>query len=303
MGHLIPDGVWPTMLTPFTRENQVDYHALEAMVEWYISQGATGLFAVCQSSEMFFLNRQERTDIAGFVHKTTSGRVPVIASGHVSDSLEEQAMDILTMEDTGVVAMVLLTNRFALENQSDDVWLANLKAFLGLIPDGIRLGFYECPYPYKRVLTPKILSWCADTGRFLFLKDTSCDMDSMRSKLHAVKGTGMKIFNANSATLLDSLRAGISGYSGVMANFHPDLYAWLCRNWMKQPEKAEKLMGFLGTASLIERQWYPVNGKYHMQLEGLPLQLSARSREASGFTGSYQKETEQLHMLAKTVRK
>lgn len=28
--------------------------ALEALVEWYIAHGVSGLFAVCQSSEMFF---------------------------------------------------------------------------------------------------------------------------------------------------------------------------------------------------------------------------------------------------------
>ncbi len=31
-----------------------------------------------------------------------------------------------------------------------------------------------------------------------------------------------------------------AGYSGVMANFHPDLYVWLCKNYKKQPEKAQE---------------------------------------------------------------
>ena len=48
-----PGGEWPTMLTPF-RDGAVDYPALEALVEWYIAHGVSGLFAVCQSSECSF---------------------------------------------------------------------------------------------------------------------------------------------------------------------------------------------------------------------------------------------------------
>ena len=35
------------------------------------------------------------------------------------------------------------------------------------------------------------------------------------------------LFNANAQTLLPSLELGAAGFSGVMANFHPDLYARL----------------------------------------------------------------------------
>ena len=55
-----PGGVWPVMLTPFTEENQVDYAALKELVEWYIKNGVDGLFAVCQSSEMFKLTLKEQ---------------------------------------------------------------------------------------------------------------------------------------------------------------------------------------------------------------------------------------------------
>ena len=31
--HTIPDGVWPTMVTPYREDRSIDYAALEAMVE------------------------------------------------------------------------------------------------------------------------------------------------------------------------------------------------------------------------------------------------------------------------------
>jgi hypothetical protein len=83
MEKTMPDGVWPTMVTPFTDADKVDYGALGELVEWYIDAGVDGLFAVCQSSEMFFLSLEERVSIAEFVVKKAAGRVPVIASGHL----------------------------------------------------------------------------------------------------------------------------------------------------------------------------------------------------------------------------
>ena len=49
-------GVYPVMLTPFTEDDQVDYESLGRLVDWYIEKGVDGLFADCQSSEMFFLS-------------------------------------------------------------------------------------------------------------------------------------------------------------------------------------------------------------------------------------------------------
>jgi 4-hydroxy-tetrahydrodipicolinate synthase len=290
------------MITPFTGANTLDFAALEYLVAWYLERGVTGLFAVCQSSEMFYLSLDERVSLARAVVKLAEGRVPVIASGHVSDTLAEQADEVQHIAATGVDAVVLVTNRFAPQTDSDAVWQQNIERFLSLIPDDIALGFYECPYPFKRLLSPELLTWCAQTGRFLFLKDTSCDLDQMRAKQTAVDGSALKIFNANAATLLDSLKLGLAGYSGVMANFHPELYAWLWQNWSAMPDEAQQLQNFLGAASLIERQVYPVNAKYYLQLEGLPISLHTRARDPRELTASARLEVEQFHALSHSLR-
>ena len=78
-------GVYPVMLTPFTEENRIDEDALGKLTEWYIENGAAGLFAVCQSSEMFFLSLKERMRAARYIKKCAGNRVSVIASGHVQN--------------------------------------------------------------------------------------------------------------------------------------------------------------------------------------------------------------------------
>ena len=206
MKNTFPGGEWPTMLTPF-RDGKVDYPALEQLIEWYIGHGVSGLFAVCQSSEMFQLSLEERIGVAGFVKQKAAGRVPVIAAGHISDAFEDQVTELNEIAKTGVDALILITNRMAGEDESDEVWLKNLQRLMERLPETIPLGFYECPFPYKRVLTPELTRWCAESGRFFFLKDTCCDIELIRKKLAACAGTNLKLYNANTSTLLESLRS------------------------------------------------------------------------------------------------
>ena len=294
-----PGGVWPVMITPFTKEGNVDYNALKSLVNWYISGNVSGLFAVCQSSEMFYLSIEERVKIAECVVEAANGRIPVICSGHISDALDDQVEELNRLSKTGIDALILITNRLAKEDESDKVWQDNCKTLLEQINPDIPLGFYECPYPYKRLLSIDNIKWCAESGRFFFLKDTSCDESQIEAKLLAIKGSELKLYNANTTTLLESLRKGGTGYSGVMANFHPKLYAWLCDNY--QSVEAEELSDALTIASMIERQYYPVNAKYHLQaIEGLKIETSCRVKNDEGLTETFKKE---VHMLDRICKK
>ena len=49
----IARGVYPTMITPYTEDNRIDYQAVERLLQWYAERNADGVFAICQSSEIF----------------------------------------------------------------------------------------------------------------------------------------------------------------------------------------------------------------------------------------------------------
>lgn len=290
------------MLTPFTEENNVDYTALEKLTDWYFQNGCSGVFAVCQSSEVFSLSLEERLKIAAFVKKAAKGR-PVIASGHISDTEADQAEELKRMADTGVDALILISNRLAGKEESDDILLGRLERIMAKLPDTLPLGFYECPYPYKRILSRRVVKFCAESGRFHFLKDTSCDIDNIREKLRILKGSEMKLYNANTATLYESLLAGAAGYSGVMANFHPWIYAWLCGHYKEKRECAEKVSDLLTMCSLIENSNYPVNAKYGLQKQGLGFTLNSRKLSWQALTSAQRMEVEQLLRLSREVEK
>ncbi len=297
MGATFPNGIWPTMITPFTDSNAIDFTSLGKLIDWYLDRGVSGLFAVCQSSEMFYLSLPERIELAHFVKNAAGDRVPVIASGHISDNPADQIREINAMAETGIDACILVTNRLAGANEPDSVWKGNLEELLRHIPD-IPLGFYECPYPYKRLLSPELLRWCADVGRFFFLKDTSCDVDSIQMKLDTIEGTGLKIYNANAQTLYPTLKLGVVGYSGIMANFHPELYVRALERFHTDSDSVRELFAFLGLAAMIEYEYYPICAKYFLHLEGIGLALNSRTLDYRRFTQTQKLQVQQLRLLS-----
>ena len=299
MQKVFPGGVWPVMLTPFTPGGAVDYPALDRLVEWYIGRGVSGLFAVCQSSEMFCLSLEERCAVSRRVVERVGGRVCVVASGHISDTLEEQAAELDAVAAAGVDGVVLLTNLLAGPEESDQVWIERMERLLDLLGGDYPLGLYECPFPYKRIISRTIAEYLARSGRFSFLKDTSCDLSNIGMKLRVFQNTGLQLYNANTSTLLGSLKLGASGYCGVMANFHPELYVHLLKN--HEAPEAVKLSDELTMLSLIEKQLYPVNAKYYLSGEGVEMSTACRVKDADDLTATLRDEMEAFRRVTRRM--
>lgn len=291
----INNGVWVTMITPFLEDKQIDYENVERLIEWYIENKISGIFAVCQSSEMFNLTFEERYELAKFVIEKVDGRVGVVISGHVEEEIEKQIIELKKMADLKPDALVLVTNRL-LYNGS---LIENLRKIEEAIPDTIPLGFYECPYPYKRLLSDDELEYIICSDRYAFLKDTCCDVEIMKKRIDLVKGSSFKLFNANSATLQETLKYGYHGYCGVMANIHPDIYVWLCENYMK--EYADCVSSYLSVSSLIEEHGYPYCAKRYLRYENIPLRDVCR-KEIKGNLTALDSELKSIYNLTKMIR-
>jgi len=261
------DGIVPVMLTPFTENNEIDYEGLGHLIDWYIENGADALFAVCQSSEMLFLSLEERVKLSQFVVEHTNNRIPVISSGHISDDMEKQIEELNTVAKTGIDALVLVTNHLDPENKGTEFFKQSVDTIIASLPADLPLGIYECPVPFRRLLTDEELMYCANTGRFIVLKDVSCDLETVTRRVQLVKDTPLAIINANAAIAFDAMKAGSKGFSGVFTNFHPDLYHWLYHSHQTQPEYAQQLAWFLSMSAMGEAFGYPKNAKvFHQQL-------------------------------------
>lgn len=284
--------IFTTMITPYKPDGTVDLDMALQYVDWYYRAGLDGIFAVCQSSEIFWLSLEERKALNRAVYARAkelerSGDRPftVVSSGHVSDSFEDQVQELNEIYATGTDALILITNRLDPNNEGDEVFLANAQRLLAALPADAKLGFYECPHHYKRLVTPKILDWALSTGRFYYMKDTCCDADVMADRCRRLEGSQFKLLNANCQTFLESMRRGGQGYCGIMCNFHPKLYAWLGHHFREDPQKADLVQSVIGTFGFTEVGLpYPLTAKYHMSLCGNPTRLHARNRRDAELT-------------------
>lgn len=263
------EGIISVMLTPFDEHGAIDYPSLERLIAWYIKNRVDVLFAVCQSSEMFLLSLEERVKLSRFVVEKAAGRVPVVSSGHISAGREDQLRELTAVAETGCDAVILITNRLDPEQQGEQTFLENVDWLLARLPASLKLGLYECPAPYRRLLSDREISYCAHTGRFVALKDVCCDLARVARRVKLIEGTPLALVNANGTIALEAMRVGSKGYSGVFNNVHPDLYSWMYRNWRTQPAMAEELSEFLTLCSVSELMGYPAMAKLALQKMGV----------------------------------
>ncbi|RYE86670.1 MAG: dihydrodipicolinate synthase family protein [Hyphomicrobiales bacterium] len=263
----IPNGAWPVMLTAFKDDRAFDWDGIDRLVEYYVKAGVAGIFTVCLSSEIFQMSPGERVALASRVVKRAAGRVPVIASAVASSEPPAQADAVKAIADTGVTGVVLLPCLIAGEGEADSIWQSRVEQVLAKT-DSIPLGFYECPRPYKRGVSPALLGWAAKSGRVLFHKDTSHNLELMKKKLAAIKGTDLKFFNTQMGSLVDTLEAGGHGFSSYAANLYPELVQWVSVNFDKDRATAIKVQQILAIAEHSINSKYPASAKYFVSRNG-----------------------------------
>jgi len=172
------------------------------------------------------------------------------------------------MYDTGVETVIVLTNHLAKQNDPESLWIENMERLLQKT-DNIPLGIYECPLPYKRLVPVETMKWAAKTERIFWSKDTSEDINQIIDKLSVTLNSSLSLYNAHTASLYKSLKAGAFGFSGIAANFYPQLFSWLCKNFKDQPETALELQNFLTEGQKTVDHKYPHSAKQFMVMKGV----------------------------------
>lgn len=274
----LPKGFIPVMLTPFTPDMAVDVACLRHLTEFYLEQGAVGLFANCLSSEMYELSDEERLLVIDTVVKQVAGRVPVVATGTLGGSIEAMASFSKQVYALGVDAVIILNNQFVSEAESDVEFLARVHAWLDLTP-GIPFGIYECPVPYKRLISLPVLEDLLATGRLCYHKDTSLSLADVQTKIDAGRGQVFGVFDAYIEHAIASLQAGSLGLSCIQGNYFPDLIVEICR----APAQSQRIQDFMCKHMQLMHTAYPTSAKYVLARMGFPIGLETR-REVGELT-------------------
>lgn len=200
------DGIYSLMLTPFFEDRTIDYNTYEKYADWQVEQGVEHLFAVCGSSEMKELTLEERVKLAELTVKH-KGNTTVVATANIEPTKEENIEEIKKMEQTGVDGIVLTTKGMG---DDDDKLVAYIRELAETA--SIPVFLYEFPGFQPHLMSGKAYGELTKDGLIWGIKDTTCTMEGIRSKIDN-KGDST-IIQANMPYLWD---AYVAGARGVMA--------------------------------------------------------------------------------------
>lgn len=288
-------GFIPVMLTPFKDNGDIDFDGLTKLTELYIEAGAAGLFANCLSSEMFELSEMERFMVVRHVVKVANGAVPVVATGTFGGPIQDQADFVKKIYSAGIDAVIGITGLLAEEKDSDEIFNNNVAELLSLT-DNIPMGFYECPVPYKRLISPEQLGNLVEAGRVTYHKDTCLDIDQVKAKIAATNGHEFGLYDAYMAHAVDSLKAGSAGLSCIQGNFYPELIVWLCDNFdneSRQDEVAKVQKFFIDNMDPMHNV-YPTIAKYCLQERGFNISTFTRRQDIGVFNSKIKSDIDAL---------
>jgi len=267
----------PVMVTPYKKDGQIDFDGVSRLMDFYIAAGVKGFFANCASSEMYSLTEDERLSLTRHVVKRVNGAMSVVATGSFGETVEDKAEFAKKIYHTGINAVIMITSHFAKSDESDDILIKNFEKFFTLT-DNIPVGTYECPSPYKRIITPNVFTWLLGTNRMVYHKDTTIDFDKVKAKIELAKNNKIEFYDACVANTMYSLQAGAKGMSAISGNFYPEILAWMC-NSSTNPNRQEDVKYIqeqLTKTEDIISQNYPLSAKYFLQKRGVPIEVSSR---------------------------
>ncbi|MDV7144879.1 4-hydroxy-tetrahydrodipicolinate synthase [Tropicimonas sp. TH_r6] len=211
-------GSIPALVTPFKKQ-QVDYEAIDALVDWHIGQGSNGFVPVGTTGESPTLTHAEHGEVVARVVKASAGRVPVIAGAGSNNTAEGIGL-IRHAAEVGADAALVVTPYYNKPTQS------GLYEHFKALHDCCELPIVIYNIPGRSVvdMSPETMGRLADLPRIIGVKDATGDITRV-SKQRATCGKDFVQISGEDASALGFNAHGGVGCISVTANVAPKLCA------------------------------------------------------------------------------
>jgi 4-hydroxy-tetrahydrodipicolinate synthase len=213
-------------------------------------------------------------------------------------TIEDKAEFTSRIYDTGIDAAIVITRHFANVEDNNDVLLRNFEKMFSLTGN-IPLGMYECPAPYKRIISAETFKSLLSANRLVYHKDTSITHENIKAKIDVLKemeNNNLEFYDAHSPNAMYSLQMGAKGMSSISGNFYPEILVWICNN-ANNPDKQEDVKWLQSEITRVDpliHQAYPMSAKYFLKKRGLPVRSTSRTF-ALELTPDQKKTLDEIH--------
>ncbi len=106
-------GTGVALVTPFTKDKQVDFTALEKLIEHVIAGGVEFLVVFGTTGEPITLKKDERKQILDFIYKTVNKRLPIVVGcgGNNTEEVIERLAEIDAEKFDAILSVVPYYNK------------------------------------------------------------------------------------------------------------------------------------------------------------------------------------------------
>lgn len=237
----IPDGVIPPLCTPLTPQRDLDVASLERLCRHLLDAGATGLFIGGSTGEAAYLTDDVRARVLEVVVRYTAGQVPVFA-GVIDMTTPRVIQHARTAEKLGADALVATAPYYAPTHPAEiGVHFRTIRSTVDL-----PLMAYDIPSAVHTKLPATVVAELASDGVLQGLKDSSGDLDGMRTVLQLVDVDGFKVFTGSEIMADIGLQLGAHGIVPGVGNVDPEGFVRLYEagrrgDWTAAAREQERL--------------------------------------------------------------
>ncbi|MCR5522812.1 MAG: dihydrodipicolinate synthase family protein [Clostridia bacterium] len=225
-------GVYSLILTPFNEDRSINYKTYEEYVSWQAAFKPQHLFAVCGSSEMTELTKEERIKCAGLAVKNSAG-VPVFVTANLENNFNDQIEEMKALEQQGVNGLVFVSKGMCDRPDEQFEYLSELASYTEL-----PIILYEFPGMRPHLMNAEVYGKLVKTGKFKGIKDTTSTLDKIKEKID-VQGDS-SVLQANIPYLFDAYEAGARGVVATPTTCGADLFVKMWDEWIKGDKTAAK---------------------------------------------------------------
>lgn len=259
-------GVGVAIVTPFDKNEAVDFAALARIVERIIAGGADYIVALGTTSESPTLTADERRAVAKFIKERTAGRVPLMI-GIGGNCTREVVATLKSGIADGYDAVLSVCPYYNKPNQEG--LYCHFKALAEVSP--LPIVLYNVQGRTGVNMLPETVARLAkECGNIIGIKEASGNIDQM-ARVHELAPEGFALICGDDGLTVDAMRRGGVGVISVLAQLYPAEVAAVVRAASDgRFDEADALLAPLGeiTSELFE-EGNPVGIKTALSIKGV----------------------------------
>ncbi|MEM8593717.1 MAG: 4-hydroxy-tetrahydrodipicolinate synthase [Pseudomonadota bacterium] len=215
-------GSMVALVTPMNPNGDIDWPALDQLIEMHIEHGTHGIVAMGTTGESATLNIDEHCTVIQRVINVTAKRIPVIA-GTGANSTSEAIELTQKAKDMGADACLLVTPYYNKPTQE------GLYQHYKVIAETVDIPqiLYNVPGRTGCDLLNETVARLADLSNIVAIKDATGDM-TRGQELIALCADRIAVFSGDDESFVKLMQLGAQGNVSVTANVAPGKMADIC---------------------------------------------------------------------------